>query len=184
MLMADTFAIVFSVLGAIFGHVALWLLLRALFPRSAAGAGEATERGILLPLVVGVPLAGGALLLSVLVGTFLGSIGKALAVAIVCAFLAYAHVGLAGITSLVGRRLGESSDLPWRTVSRGGAALAFAWGLPFLGWFGLLPLSLAIGAGAITIGLVRRLFAANPAPAPLHASATLPSALAPASPVR
>ncbi len=182
MLMADTFAIVFAVLGAIFGHVALWLLLRGLLPETTRAAGGVVERGVLLPLVVGVPLALGAVLVSVVVGSLLGTVGRALSVVLLCAFVFYAHVGLAGVTAMLGGRLGDANDPPWRTVGRGGAALAFAWGLPLLGWFGLLPLSLALGAGAATVGIVRRLTIAEapaPRPAPVFGSATLVSPATP-----
>ena len=181
MLMADTFAIVFSVLGAILGHVALWLLLRALFPTTTQAAGSVIERGILLPLVVGVPLAFAAILLTVFIGSFLGSVGQALGVVIACSFVLYAHVGLAGVTAVLGARLGDGTETPWRAIGRGGAALSFAWLLPLLGWFALLPLSLLVGAGAATLGIVRRLTVPTPRAATLP-PASVPSPWASAPP--
>ncbi len=100
---------------------------------------------------------------------------------------------MAGVVEVVGERFDTSTPgTPWRNVIRGGSALAFAWALPFLGWFGLLPLSLVVGTGATTLGLFRRLTESAPAPAH-HVSTTAPlaklgdtsvSAFAPVSPWR
>lgn len=185
MLMADTFAIFFAVLGAILGHVAFWLLCRGIFPTTSKMAGEAVARGIVLPLVVGVPMTLGAAVVIVVVSTVLGGVGQALGVAATCLFIAYAHVGLSGVVGTIGARLGGAAESPWREVVRGGAALSFAWVLPFLGWFGLLPLSLVLGAGAATIALFRRVTAAEPKAVPARAAEqTMVSSFAPVSPWR
>jgi len=45
--------------------------------------------------------------------------------------------------------------LPWRRVLRGGTVLSFAFVLPVIGWFGLLPWTLVSGVGA-SLGSIRR----------------------------
>jgi hypothetical protein len=38
---------------------------------------------------------------------------------------------------------------PWRRVLRGGGVLALLFAVPLLGWFAMLPLTLASGLGAL-----------------------------------
>lgn len=164
MLMADTFAIFFAVLGAVLGHVGLWLLSRGLFPRATKAAAEVTERGVVLPLLAGIPTVLGTIVVAIVASSIFGGVGKALAVVVIATWVFYANVGVAGLVEIVGGRLArrdgaERERGPFGDVVRGGAALSFAWMLPLLGWFGLLPLSLLVGAGAVTIGGVRRLLA-------------------------
>jgi len=45
--------------------------------------------------------------------------------------------------------------LPWRRVLRGGVVLSFAFLLPVIGWFVLLPWTLVSGVGA-SLGSLRR----------------------------
>ncbi len=80
MLMADTFAIFFSVVGAILGHLGLWLLCRGIFPKTTKLAGDAARRGILLPLAIGVPMTIATILVTALVSSVLGGVGQALAI--------------------------------------------------------------------------------------------------------
>ena len=40
---------------------------------------------------------------------------------------------------------------PWRRLLRGGMVLGLAFVMPFLGWFVLLPWSLASGLGALVL---------------------------------
>lgn len=187
MLMADAFAIFFSVLGGILGHVALWLLCRGLFPKTSKMAGEAIDRSVFIPFLVGIPLSVVAMVAIVIVSSVLGGLGHALGVTAACVFVFYAHIGLSGIVGVVGARLGspDAPSSPWAATLKGGAALSFAWVLPFLGWFGLIPLSIVVGAGATTIGIFNRLAAHERRVAPVPPSQTLPSAsLAPVSPWR
>ncbi len=189
MLMADTFAIFFSILGGVLGHVALWLVCRGLFPKASKMAGESADRSIVFPLLVGIPMSVVAVVAIVIVSSILGGVGHALAVVATCLFLFYAHIGLSGLVGTVGARLGSADQpaSPYAATIKGGTALAMAWVLPFLGWFGLLPLSIVIGAGATTIGIFNRLAAHERKVAPAAPpSQTLPSAasLAPVSPWR
>jgi hypothetical protein len=64
--------------------------------------------------------------------------------------------GLAGMVSLVGDKFASASagELP-RTVW-GTVMLALACGLPFVGWFGLLPFVGLVGLGALIISLFSR----------------------------
>jgi hypothetical protein len=73
-------------------------------------------------------------------------------------------IGSAGLADKIGAGLASPVDeaQPWRRVLRGGAVLALLFVVPLLGWFAMLPLTLASGLGALF--LPRR-----PLPVPDHA---------------
>lgn len=58
--------------------------------------------------------------------------------------------GLGGLVQMIGARLLPDGSGPRRTIA---ATLALGWActLPFVGWFGLLPLAAAIGTGAFIL---------------------------------
>jgi hypothetical protein len=80
----------------------------------------------------GVKLVTGALLLVPLVLSLLGS---------------------AGLADRIGAGLAAPVDdtEPWRRVARGGAVLALLFVVPVLGWFAILPLTLASGLGVLLL---------------------------------
>ena len=143
----------------VFGSlVALFSLLRVLFPAQVGSAKAAT---IEMP---GRSLALGTVnlvFLSIIVAAF-GALGGGgggvfqLLALILLGLLAIALAfGLAGMSVLIGERL-----LPDATHTRqtawGAAALVLASLTPFLGWFGLFPYLAIQGLGGFLIGLFRR----------------------------
>ncbi len=62
---------------------------------------------------------------------------------------------LAAASLCVGARLPSPGDVgrPWRRVVRGTAALGLSWVIPFVGWFVLLPGTLAMGLGATALAV-------------------------------
>jgi hypothetical protein len=173
MIMADVWKIVFLVLGTQAVMVSYWLLAAALFPealrRTRAAYDVQSGRLTLVGIGVSVPLlfAGTVLLqqganpLLKLVGALLLSTPVALGLA-----------GSAGLCDRIGAGLPGDADarLPWRRVLRGGAVLSFAFVLPILGWFLLLPWTLVSGVGAS----VRALRGTRTAPTAPAAPATAP----------
>ena len=71
------------------------------------------------------------------------------------AWIALALVGTASIALRVGTR-GEAAPTRWTTVARGAGFVALTWMLPILGWFVVLPLTLACGVGCLVGSLVGR----------------------------
>ena len=65
--------------------------------------------------------------------------------------LVLALVGSAGLADKIGAGLASPVDVdqPWRRVLRGGTVLALLFVVPLLGWFAVLPLTLASGLGAL-----------------------------------
>ena len=158
MIMADVWKIVFLILGTQAVMVSYWLLAAALFPRalrrSRTAYDERSGRLTIAGVLATVPmlLLGAGLLqqgphpLLKLIGAILVSTPVALGLA-----------GSAGLCDRIGAGLpGDADDrLPWRRVMRGGVVLSFAFVLPVIGWFVLLPWTLVSGVGA-SLGALRR----------------------------
>lgn len=163
MLMADTLAIFFVVLGLLLAFPGLWLLCRGLWPEAVAGATETCRRGIWKSFLAGLPAT---LMMIVLVAVLskLGALGGTAAIAVICLYMIHAHAGVAGLAACVGERLAPETDAApaWRTLLRGALALELSYLLPILGWFVILPASIIIGSGAATISLVKRWRASSP----------------------
>lgn len=163
MLMADTMAIFFVILGLLLAFPGLWVLCRGLWPRAVAKAGAVCAKGLIKPFLAGAPLTVVMIFVSAVLSNF-GPAGKIAAVATVCLYLMIANCGVAGLVTVVGERLAEpsgnvDSGRPWRATLRGGAALGLASLLPILGWFVILPAALIIGCGARLLSSFRALSA-------------------------
>jgi hypothetical protein len=134
--------------------VAFFLVLVALFPRRI-GRTQAIAEG--MPgrsFVVGlVNLIFGAAVVLALVAlaqwTHIQLLG-APALAILALVVLAVAFGLGGLVQLIGTRLLPEQPGPRRTIA---ATLALGWActLPFVGWFGLLPVAAAIGTGAFIL---------------------------------
>jgi hypothetical protein len=152
MLLADDVAIALSIIGFLLSLQGLWMLSRALWPTRVQNASFRVHRnGIAsfflgLVIIVAVIVAAGS-------AAKLGAPGQFFAFALGSAFVVYANVGVAGLATHIGRRLPSPSDTdrPWRATVRGGVALELAYLVPIVGWLGLLPISLILGAGANTL---------------------------------
>jgi hypothetical protein len=156
MLMADTLAIFFVILGLMLAFPGLWLLCRGLWPRLVEDATARCHQGLLKLFLTGLPLTVLMVLGAVVLSKIPGPLGKILAATAVCLYLVFAHIGVAGLATCIGQRLASSADSaqPWRATLRGGIILELPYLLPILGWFGLLPISIIIGCGAATLSLL------------------------------
>lgn len=169
MLMADTMAIFFVILGLLVAFPGLWLLCCGLWPRVVTEAAAICGKGLIKPFVVGLPVTVVMIFAAAVLSNF-GSAGKIAAAATICLFLMIANCGVAGLVTVVGERLAApsgkplgnmDSQQPWRATLRGGVALGLASLLPILGWFVILPASMMVGCGASLLSLLRA-FAAAP----------------------
>ncbi len=158
MLMADTMAIFFVILGFLLAFPGLWLLCRGLWPQTVATATAVCRNGLLKPFLAGLPLTILMIISAIALGN-LGPPGKIASAVIVCLYLMIANCGIAGLATTIGERLPSRIDAgqDWRATLRGGIALELSFLLPILGWFGLLPISMNIGCGASLIALFRKL---------------------------
>jgi hypothetical protein len=164
MLFGDVMAIGLSIAGFLLSLQGLWLVCLAMWPRRVARTAERCERNGIKSFLVGVLVTGGFLLASVVVAKRLGTAGQLAAWALGFLFLIFSGIGTTGLVTHLGKRLSSPADAdrPWKATVRGGVALELAYLVPILGWFGLLPLSLIIGAGAATLSFIGRREAATP----------------------
>lgn len=153
MIFADILFWFLVVLGAYLALNAYWLAAVALF-RPAVERAHRTYAtrpvaATLVGLVALVPVAG---VLAVFSKAAHPGV-KLLAGAALLVPLVLALIGSAGLADRIGTGLAMPLDAaqPWRTVLRGGAVLALLFVVPVLGWFALLPLTLASGLGVLLL---------------------------------
>ena len=167
MVMADVFAVVFSVLAIFAAVPAFFLVSHALTPRVAHQAhrrfAQTPKRLLPIGLMVSLPL--------VLVGIGLlnapwGPV-KLLGLWWSSGVLAVALAGAGGLAHHIGTSVLPSAG-PTRRVLAGAVALELTCLLPFLGWFVVPPLVFLCGLGAITLAVVRPL--RDPEPVQLRAA--------------
>lgn len=158
MLMADTMAVFFVILGLVIALVSLIVLVRGLWPVAVRASADRLSRGLVAPFAVGFPLTGVVMLVAAVCSNIAGRPGVLLAGGVLSVFLLFALTGIAGLATTIGERLETSSDAgqPWRAVLRGAIVLALSGLMPILGWFVVLPVALVIGAGASTLAAFRR----------------------------
>jgi len=152
MLMADTLAILFTVLGFLIALPGLWLLCRGLWPGTVELARADCTRTLWKPFLTGIPVTAAAIFLGAILSRLPQPVGGVIAVLDICIFVTYASAGVAGLATVIGERLPSPADAqcPWKATIRGGIILELAYLLPILGWFVLLPSSIIIGAGSVT----------------------------------
>ncbi|MDB5301738.1 MAG: hypothetical protein JWO87_3401 [Phycisphaerales bacterium] len=177
---ADIWAIGLSIVGFLLSLQGLWLLCRALWPNRVEAAAMRCQRNAIACFFVGAVVAGVTFAVAAVVANRFGTPGQFAGFALAFLFLMFAGIGSSGFVTHIGRRLASPTDAerPWRATVRGGVALELAYLIPILGWLGILPISLVIGAGAATLGLFTKIpsqssgqgtpqpFASRPAPWP------------------
>jgi len=175
MLFGDVIAIALSIIGFLFSLQGLWLVCRALWPaRVQAATVRCRENGV-ASFFLGLPVMVATLVVAVGIGKRLGTFGILAGLTIGLLLLIYSSIGTAGLATHLGERLASpvDADRPWRATVRGGVVLEMAFLIPIVGWLGLLPISLIMGAGAMTLTLFR---AKPAAPPPRVTSPVVPGA--------
>ena len=159
MLMADTMAVFFVIVGMMLAFPGLWLLCLGLWPATVAEAAERCRKGLRLSFLVGLPVTIVVVFSTLKLVNSLGGLGKAAGIGLFCVFMLHAHIGVAGFATAIGRRLTSPVDQArqWRATLRGGVVLELTFLLPILGWFVILPASIVIGSGAATRSQIRQL---------------------------
>ena len=168
MIMADVLLWSLIIVGTYLVIISYWLLATALFPRMVERCEhrytEQPIRTVLAGVLVVVPL--------IVLSAVLGKSGlpglKLLSLIAAILPVLFGLFGSAGFARRVGNGLPTARDEaePWRKVWRGGLVLGFTFLLPIIGWFFVLPLTLASGCGALLLARPRRVKAAVEAPIP------------------
>jgi hypothetical protein len=157
MLMADTMAIFFVILGFMLAFPALWLLCRGLWPNAVAAATAECDKSLFKRFAAGLPVTLAALILAGALRKMPGSFGAIAAGGLISVYLVYAAAGVAGLATCIGLRLNSPADSerPWRATLRGSIVLELTCLLPIIGWFLILPASIIIGSGATSLALFK-----------------------------
>ena len=165
MLMADTLAIFLVVLGFLLALPGLWLLCSGLWPTAVGRTTADCNSGLLFPFLVGIPISVVAFFATVFASKELGPASGFVSIAIVCFYVLFASVGIAGLTTSIGNRLTSPAEIerPWKATIRGSVVLELAFLLPLLGWFVLLPSALIVGSGAAFRSILKGLRRSKPA---------------------
>lgn len=150
MLFADAFRILLIALSITIAFPAFWLVARALWPdkvqRSADKTASQTLRCFLwglIPTAI-ITTAGIVLLQAGGPAAFLGALILAIG-------FFYSQVGVAGLATMIGERLGKKNEdvSAFRVTGRGGIALVLTFLFPIIGWVMLPLIVMAIGFGAM-----------------------------------
>jgi hypothetical protein len=157
MILSDVVAIALSIIGFLLSLQGLWLVCRALWPGKVELSVEFVSQWSISCFAVGL-LVSGVLLAVATVASKAGGPGKLAGFVILFFHVIFSGIGTSGLVTHIGRRLESPADLgrPWRATVRGGVALELACLIPVLGWFGILPIALIIGAGAATMAMFSR----------------------------
>ncbi len=162
-------SLVLSLLVSLTGY---FLLVRSLAPAFVDRAERAATERPLASALVGFPVA----ILAVVLTAVLVNVGpgpaKASGLLFLGLSLGLSLSGVAGLAQRVGRSLPSPSDdaRPWLRALRGGIVLELALLLPLVGWFVVLPLTLAMGTGAACLSALG-VGAARPSPSRAPATA-------------
>lgn len=148
MLLSQQFFYLLIGLGVLFGLPAFWLFTSAMWPRMTSKAQEVASRGLLASFLIGLPILVLTLAFLVQLGK-VGQVGGIIGVLLSGLLALWSLAGLAGLATHVGIRLwpGCRGDDAWRALWRGGLVVAGTLAIPFIGWFVLISVMLAIGLG-------------------------------------
>ena len=160
--MSDILRLFFAIILLTIGLAAYFLVANALFPQGIAKTKSMIQtmpaRSFGIGVVNFVFFAVIAMVLFSIaenVGAFIRGILTIPAI-IILAFLAIVlSLGLAGMSNFIGERI--FPDIPvWKQTLWGTVCLSLACGLPFVGWFFLLPYAGFVGIGAVILGFFQR----------------------------
>jgi len=170
MLFADAFRILLIALSILIAYPAFWLVARALWPDKVQQSAEKTANQSLRCFLWGIIPAA----ITTTVGIVLLQAGGPLAFSgglILGIGFFYSQVGVAGLATMIGERLGKEDEnvSAFRVTGRGGIALVLTFLFPIIGWVMLPVVTIVIGFGA----MLRTTFSRKKAPAPLANETTI-----------
>lgn len=132
---------------------ALLIFLNLMFSKTTFSAATRLHEGFKMPLIVGI-VAMGAVGFPASLLVSAGSIFQLFGSMLWLLLFAWSFAGLAAVARMLGGRLGYLSDREPSIMTEaivGTFVLSFAIAFPLIGWFVILPLSMAVGVGATII---------------------------------
>jgi hypothetical protein len=136
--------------GGYLAFNAYWLAAHALFPDAVLRCRETYGRRPAAATLVGLAVLVPVLVVGVLALKTGHPLLRLLVIGVLAVPALLALLGSAGLAARIGGGLPSAADgaEPWRHVLRGGSVLGLALAMPVLGWFVLLPWTIASGLGA------------------------------------
>lgn len=166
----DVLGIALIAIGLIAAATAFQVLVAAVFTTRVDAASRCVGTRPYISTLAGLLVLGAWFVAALVAGQVPGP-GKAIAAVLGLALIVFALFGWAAASRIIGERLPSPADTPWRATLRGAVASAtFGIVVPFLGWFLILPLVLAAGAGGVFLSFLRP---ESPPPLPREAEAPL-----------
>ena len=141
-----------ALMAVLFG---LFASSAALFPRAAWLAQRAAEESPGRSLLIGAVNTGFVLAIALTLTASRGPILTFLGATVAAAGLAGTAVGLAGVVTMIGKRLTRRGS-SLSEILAGTAVLSLACATPFFGWFVVLPGIVFLGLGGFILGWFRR----------------------------
>jgi hypothetical protein len=161
--MDQLFNLILLVAAGIVTVVALLAAINLLLPRPVQKVQQNLERSLGRSTLLGLVnfLFFGAIFtlaiwLSEQSGNFVAGIFVFLAGLIGIGIIVMAVFGLVAFANLLGERIGDKSNSPFKANLRGGLLLILAGIAPYIGWFLFTPLVVWAGLGAAITAFVRR----------------------------
>jgi hypothetical protein len=154
MIVADILMWFLLIVGLLLVFNSYWLASAALFPNMVDRARTVYSRPI-RALLLGVVVAAPLIALGTVIASIKNPAFKLLGISISSVPVLLGLLGSAGLSLRIGAGMASPVDAaqPWRRGLRGGIVLSLGFLLPFIGWFGVLPLTLLSGVGATTMAL-------------------------------
>jgi hypothetical protein len=148
MLFSQQFFYLLIGLGVLFGLPAFWLFCRGMWPVMTEKSRVAASRGLLVNFLIGVPVLALGIAILTMAGKR-GQVGGIIGVAVASLVAIWGLAGMTGLALHIGGRLwpGYTGDDAWRALWRGGLVVAGVLAIPFIGWYVLFAVLLAIGLG-------------------------------------
>lgn len=158
---AHVYTALFIHLGVILVVTAYYTVGAAMLPGLARRSAERIARQPLRTALIGLAISAPWMIVALMLMAVGGPIGL-IGVIMALTWVLLGLVGGAGIAEHIGRFGSDATG--WRCVARGGLFVALTWILPLIGWFVVLPVTLASGVGCVVLNRARR------EPAPVVAS--------------
>jgi hypothetical protein len=148
--MADILFYFFIIVGFYLIFISYWLAAEALFPDFVESCRLEYEKSPMASTGIGLAATLAILVLGTTLATHLGNpVFKVLGLSLDFIVIIMGLIGSTGLCRQIGLGLESPIDesQPWRRVLRGGIVLGLTFGLPFVGWFAVMPWTLVSGLG-------------------------------------
>jgi hypothetical protein len=142
-------------IGVILVAIAYYLFSAAIAPGMVARSRTSFARKPIKPILLGAAISVPWVVIALMMmGAPLAPL-KFLGVVLISLWVLLGLIGGAGVAQHIGGHDATAAS-PWTQTARGGLIISLTWILPFIGWLGMLPLTLATGIGCMSMAMFAR----------------------------